>query len=188
MNGVIDGAGMAGPMASMTGYGSTGHYLAGDYPPPTVGMGIGPGDGFGALGQSAVMPMGADVPDQGQSPPAAIGQAGPGDPFDMTTRRRGTPCVHRSGPPLLVARPPATPRAGAAPRPLRSALGDFATASSRRPWGPLGLDGTSSDESGGANPIAPRSRRLRPGIAGSTGHGDIPGRKGYSFAVAARTA
>ncbi len=57
MNGPI-----AGPMGPMTGYMSTGTYLAGDFPPTAPGMAMGSDGPVDPFGRSGVIPMRAGLP------------------------------------------------------------------------------------------------------------------------------
>lgn len=71
--GGMGGVGMAGPMVTVAGYGDTGTYLAGDYPPPTsrrqTGVGFGAIDPFG---QEGVIPVGNGLMD-GRAAAAPMG-------------------------------------------------------------------------------------------------------------------
>jgi hypothetical protein len=81
MGGVIGGPGMGGPMVPMTGYGGTGTYLAGDFPPQAARLGAGSGGPFDPFHQSGVMPMGTAGANSWPMGPAMAGNAEMPDPF-----------------------------------------------------------------------------------------------------------
>jgi hypothetical protein len=52
-----------------TGFAPNGTYLAGDYPPPAAGLGMGSGGPIDPFGQSGVIPMRAPMPNESQPDP-----------------------------------------------------------------------------------------------------------------------
>jgi hypothetical protein len=81
MGGVMGGPGIAGPMGPMTGYGDTGTYLAGEFPPQAARLGAGSGGPFDPFHQSGVIPMGAAGPNPWPMGPALAGNSEMPDPF-----------------------------------------------------------------------------------------------------------
>jgi len=89
MGGVGGGPGMGGRMAPMTGYGGTGTYLAGDFPPQAARFGAGSGGPFDPFGQSGVIPMGGAGANPWPMGPGLAGNEEMPDPFAFTDLPEG---------------------------------------------------------------------------------------------------
>jgi hypothetical protein len=76
----MGGVGVAGPTVTMAGYGDTGTYLAGDYPPAVDRRGMGSGGSLDPFGQQGVIPIGEGLAGQHAAAEAMAGQPDMMDP------------------------------------------------------------------------------------------------------------
>jgi hypothetical protein len=119
MGGVIGGPGTGGPIVPMTGYGGTGTYLAGDFPPQAARLGAGSGGPFDPFHQSGVIPMGAAGANPWPMGPGLAGNAEMPDPFAFadvpegrSVRAAGRTAARRQAARKSARRPTTTPRRG----------------------------------------------------------------------------
>lgn len=85
----MSGVATTGPTPTRVGYGDTGTYLAGDFPPPAALQGMGSGGVMDPFGQQGVMPMGSGMGDRRVAGPAMAGGQDMADPFDFAAAADG---------------------------------------------------------------------------------------------------
>jgi hypothetical protein len=79
--GGMNGVAMTGPRVAMPGYGDSGTYLAGDYPPPIARQGMGTAGAHDPFEQQGPMPIRDGVEGERAAQPVMAGGQGMVDPF-----------------------------------------------------------------------------------------------------------